>query len=150
MPTASRRRFRIRASRRNGATEGTAIHGTARLGRKTKDLVKRLGPGDIAVIDHTNVDRIAAEELIATGVRAVINTSDSSNGRYPNSGPLLLTEAGGYVARWDGTPYSFHDGGLGILAATSRKLWDEAAEVLFAGGALLAGGHELLPPSGQG
>ena len=62
------------ASRRNGATEGTAIHGTARLGRKTKDLVKRLGPGDIAVIDHTNIDRIAAEELIATGVRAVINT----------------------------------------------------------------------------
>ena len=51
---------------------------------------------------------------------------------------------------WDGTPYSFHDGGLGILATTSRKLWDEAAEVLFAGGALLAGGHELLPPSGGG
>lgn len=62
------------------------------------------------------------------------------------AGALLLTEAGGYVARWDGTPYSFHDGGLGILAATSRKLWDEAAEVLFAGGALLAGGRELLPP----
>ena len=65
------------------------------------------------------------------------------------AGALLLTEAGGYVARWDRTPYSFHDGGLGILAATSRKLWDEAAEVLFAGGALLAGGHELLPPRSQ-
>lgn len=65
------------------------------------------------------------------------------------AGALLLTEAGGYVARWDGTPYSFHDDGLGILAATSRDLWDEAAEVLFAGGALLAGGHELLPPSDQ-
>jgi len=70
------------------------IHGTARLGRKTKNLVKRLGPGDVAVIDHTNIDRIAAEELIATGVRAVVNCSDSSNGRYPNAGPLLLTRAG--------------------------------------------------------
>ena len=48
---------------------GEAIHGTARLGRRTKDLVKRLRPGDVAVIDHLNIDRIAAEELIATGVR---------------------------------------------------------------------------------
>jgi fructose-1,6-bisphosphatase/inositol monophosphatase family enzyme len=63
------------------------------------------------------------------------------------AGALLLTEAGGYVARWDGTPYRFHDNRLGILAATSRKLWDEAAEILFAGGALFAGGRELLPPN---
>lgn len=68
--------------------------GTARLGRRTKDLVKRLGPGDIAVIDHVNVDRIAAEELIATGARAVVNASSSSDGRYPNAGPLLLARAG--------------------------------------------------------
>ena len=81
-------------SRRNGDGNGDAIHGTARLGLKTKELVKRLGPGDIAVIDHTNIDRIAAEELIATGVRAVVNASDSSNGRYPNAGPLLLVRAG--------------------------------------------------------
>jgi uncharacterized membrane-anchored protein len=66
----------------------------AKLGRRTKDLVKRLVPGDVAVIDHVNVDRIAAEELISTGVRAVINASESSNGRYPNAGPLLLVRAG--------------------------------------------------------
>jgi len=66
----------------------------ARLGRRTKDLVKRLVPGDIAVIDHVNIDRIAAEELISTGIRAVINASESSNGRYPNAGPLLLVRAG--------------------------------------------------------
>ncbi|MFN8159780.1 MAG: putative cytokinetic ring protein SteA [Solirubrobacterales bacterium] len=94
MATASRSRFAFLRSRRNGEAGAGAIHGTARLGLKTKDLVKRLGPTDIAVIDHTNVDRIAAEELIATGVRAVVNASDSSNGRYPNTGPLLLTRAG--------------------------------------------------------
>jgi uncharacterized membrane-anchored protein len=93
--TASRTRFgRSLLSRRNGDNQNGVIHGTARLGRKTKHLVKRLGPGDIAVIDHTNVDLIAAEELIATGVTAVINASDSSNGRYPNAGPLLLARAG--------------------------------------------------------
>ena len=68
--------------------------GTVRLGRRTKDLVKRLRPGDVAVIDHVNIDRIAAEELIATGVRAVVNASESSDGRYPNAGPLLLVRAG--------------------------------------------------------
>ena len=73
---------------------GAAISGRARLGRKTKDLVKRLGPTDIAIIDHADIDRIAAEELIATGVRAVVNCSPSSTGRYPNPGPLLLVQAG--------------------------------------------------------
>jgi uncharacterized membrane-anchored protein len=91
--TASRR-FGALLGRRDAATADGAIHGTARLGRKTKELVKRLGPADVAVIDHTNIDRIAAEELIATGVRAVLNASESSNGRYPNAGPLLLARAG--------------------------------------------------------
>jgi uncharacterized membrane-anchored protein len=91
---ASRRRLPSLLARRNGAATGGAIEGTARLGRRTKRLVKRLGPGDVAVIDHLNVDRIAAEELIATGVSAVINASQSSNGRYPNAGPLMLARAG--------------------------------------------------------
>ena len=94
MATASRRRFPALLSRRNGASAGEAIEGIARLGHRTKRLVKRLGPGDIAVIDHLNIDRIAAEELIATGVRAVLNASESSDGRYPNTGPLMLVRAG--------------------------------------------------------
>ncbi len=94
MATASRLRFPALLSRRNGASPDGEVRGTARLGRRTKDLVKRLAPGDVAVIDHVNVDRIAAEELIATGVRAVVNASASSDGRYPNAGPLLLVRAG--------------------------------------------------------
>ena len=94
--TSTRRRkfFSGRLQRQAGIAPGAAIHGTARLGRRTKDLVKRLGPADIAVISHTNIDRIAAEELIATGVRVVLNAAESTNGRYPNAGPLLLTQAG--------------------------------------------------------
>ena len=70
------------------------VHGTARLGKRTKDLVKRLGSTDVAVIDHRNLDRIAAEELITSGVRAVVNVSPSSDGSYPNAGPLTLVRAG--------------------------------------------------------
>jgi uncharacterized membrane-anchored protein len=69
------------------------IAGSARLGKKTKDLVKRLKPGEIAVIDHADLDRIAAEDLVATGVRAVVNVAQSSTGRYPNPGPLILARA---------------------------------------------------------
>ena len=87
------------AGRRSGP-----ITGSARLGRSTKHLVKRLGPSDIAVIDHTDLDRIAAEELIATRVPAVINVARYSTGRYPNAGPLMLAEAGVVVVDAAGAP----------------------------------------------
>jgi fructose-1,6-bisphosphatase/inositol monophosphatase family enzyme len=48
------------------------------------------------------------------------------------AGALILAEAGGVVKRWDGSPYRFHDDGLGILAAASQALWDDAAERLLA------------------
>jgi uncharacterized membrane-anchored protein len=92
--TTSRRRFPALLGRRNGGRSDAPIEGTARLGERTKHLVKRLRPGDVAVIDHTNIDRIAAEELIDAGVAAVLNASPSSNGKYPNAGPLMLTRAG--------------------------------------------------------
>jgi uncharacterized membrane-anchored protein len=93
--TTSRRRIPALLGRRGGTrTAPVSIVGTARLGGRTKHLVKRLHPGDIAVIDHVNVDRIAAEELIACGVAAVLNASPSSDGKYPNAGPLMLARAG--------------------------------------------------------
>ena len=64
--------------------------GTARLGRRTKELVRRLGPDDIAVIDHTDLDRVSAEELVESGVRVVVNVAPSQTGRYPNPGPLRV------------------------------------------------------------
>jgi uncharacterized membrane-anchored protein len=53
-----------------------------------------LEAGDIACIHHRDIDRVSAEELVASGVRCVINGAPSSSGRYPNHGPLILTEAG--------------------------------------------------------
>ncbi len=94
MAATSRRRLPALLGRRNGARTETAVEGTVRLGERTKHLVKRLRPGEIAVVDHEDIDRIAAEELIAAGVVAVLNASPSSTGRYPNAGPLMLARAG--------------------------------------------------------
>jgi uncharacterized membrane-anchored protein len=67
---------------------------TARVDRRTKNLLRRVQPGEVAVIDHEDVDRVAAEELVAKGVSAVVNAAPSISGRYPNLGPLILVEAG--------------------------------------------------------
>ncbi len=70
------------------------VGGPVRLGRRTKLLVKHLAPGEVALIDHLDIDRVSAEELIAAGAVAVLNCSPSSGGSYPNLGPQLLVEAG--------------------------------------------------------
>lgn len=69
------------------------IRGTVRLGNRTKALVTRLRPGEIAVIDHPDLDEVAADGLRRARVRAVINMSSSITGRYPNLGPSLLRAA---------------------------------------------------------
>ncbi len=80
------------------------IHGIARLGKRTKRLVKRLRRGDIAIIDHLDLDRVSAEDLIACGVEGVVNAAHSSSGRYPNAGPLLLVQAGIHLVDASGVP----------------------------------------------
>ena len=109
----------------------TAIPGTARLGRRTKELVKRLGPGDVAVIDHRNLDRIAAEELIASGVRATLNASPSSDGSYPNTGPLALVRGG--VPLIDAGPELF------ALISDGDRLEIDGGRISSEGAAIAAG-----------
>jgi uncharacterized membrane-anchored protein len=70
------------------------VSGPVRPGRRTKLLVKRLSRGDIALIDHLDIDRVSAEELITMEAGAVLNCRPSSSGSYPNLGPQLLVEAG--------------------------------------------------------
>ncbi len=70
------------------------LTGTARVDHRTKDLIKRLQPGDIAVIHHQDLDRVAAEGIVAARSLAVINAAESISGRYPNEGPMRVLEAG--------------------------------------------------------
>ncbi|MCZ2805783.1 putative cytokinetic ring protein SteA [Modestobacter sp. VKM Ac-2983] len=81
---------------RRGRSSDTApgVSGTVRVDRRTKNLTKRLRPGEIAVIDHLDIDRVSADSLVAGKVAAVVNASPSISGRYPNLGPGILIEAG--------------------------------------------------------
>jgi uncharacterized membrane-anchored protein len=80
------------ALRRRGTP--TEVGGVARLDRRTKNLTKRLKPGEIAIIHHSDLDRVSAEALVTAGVSAVVNAVPSVSGRYPNLGPGILLEAG--------------------------------------------------------
>lgn len=87
----------IRLLRRNHSRSRSAdgsIAGTARLDRRTKTLIGRLKPGNIAIIAHEELDRVAAETLLERGVAAVVNARRSVSDRYPNLGPLILVSAG--------------------------------------------------------
>ena len=79
----------------------------AKVDRRTRQLVKRLRPGDIAIIDHVDIDRLAAESLLECGVAAVVNAATSISGRYPNLGPEILVANG--IPLLDGV-------GTGVLA----------------------------------
>ncbi len=70
------------------------VRGTVRLGWKTKELIPRLQPGEIAVIAHEDLDEVAAKGLQASRVGAVVNTRKFMTGRYPNPGPGVLADAG--------------------------------------------------------
>jgi uncharacterized membrane-anchored protein len=81
--------LRLRSGRGRGQPGGRA-----RVGRRTKELVARIEPGDVAVIDHEDLDRVAAEALVHAGASAVVNAAASITGRYPNLGPTILEDAG--------------------------------------------------------
>ena len=91
-------------ARENGSAGPMAFEGCARLGKRTKRLVNTLRADDIAVIDHEDIDRVSAEDLVASGVRCVLNAARSSTGRYPNVGPLVLAEGGVHLVDLPGLP----------------------------------------------
>ena len=136
MATSVRTRTRsLFRGRRPRSGPPDTIQGSARLGRRTKLLVRHLGAADIAIIDHADLDRIAAEDLVATGVPAVVNVAPFSTGRYPNAGPLTLAQAGVRLVEApaaplfeelrDGDPIAIHDGEVrcnGTVLASGRVL----------------------------
>jgi uncharacterized membrane-anchored protein len=113
----------------NHARTDTPVSARARADRRTKDLVKRLEPGEIAVINHSDVDLVAADSLVDAGVVAVVNAVASFTGRYPNVGPLQLVRHG--IVLLD-------DVGIGVLERIAE------GEVLTIDGDRLLIGHELI------
>ena len=84
----------MRLSPRARTKRGRSISGVARIGPRTKSLAARIARGEIAIIDHRDIDRIAADNLLTAGVAAVVNASSSISGRYPNGGPERIVDAG--------------------------------------------------------
>ena len=109
------------------------IHGTARVERRTRALLPRLRPGDIAVLDHLDMDRATAQALVDSGVSAVVNASPSISGRYPNLGPELLAEAGVLVI-------DRAEGAFDIADGASVRVHDE---VIFVGDRPVGMGREV-------
>ena len=109
--------------------------GKARLDKRTKRLVHRLGPDDIAIIDQEDIDRVSAEELLESGVRVVFNVARSASGRLPAVGSLELVR-----------------GGVRLIDVAGAELFEEVRDgeelvvrgaSLFRNGTRLAAGHNV-------
>ncbi|MDQ6650368.1 MAG: putative cytokinetic ring protein SteA [Actinomycetota bacterium] len=86
--------MKLATLRRNRQPALPGVSGSARLDHRTKHLTSRLRPGDIAVVDHVDLDRVSADALVHCKVAAVVNAAPSISGRYPNLGPEVLMAAG--------------------------------------------------------
>jgi uncharacterized membrane-anchored protein len=114
----------LRIPRRAVPEGGPGVIGLARVDRRTKNLTKRLEPGDIAIIDHADIDVVAAQALVAKRPAAVVNAAQSISGRYPNLGPEIIVHAGipliddvgpdVLTAVQDGTPVRVHEAAVWI------------------------------------
>jgi uncharacterized membrane-anchored protein len=114
------------------------VTGTVRLDRRTKNLTKRLRPGDVAVIDHVDIDRVSADSLVACKVAAVVNAAPSTSGRYPNLGPEILVNAG--IPLVDGV-------GKEVLSAVKEGtgVRVDGNQLLLEDGTVVAEGTEQTP-----
>ncbi len=117
------RRYASRWGRQGETLPG--VSGVARVDSRTKRLTGRLQPGEVAVIDHADIDRVSAETLVACRAAAVVNAAPSTSGRYPNLGPEILLAAG--IPLVD-------DAGPGVLTAVR-----EGDLVRIEGGRVLVG-----------
>ncbi len=126
--------MKLRRNRQNGA-----LSGVARVDRRTKDLLHRLRPGEVAVIDHQDLDLVSAEGLVERGVRAVVNASASISGRYPNAGPMVLARAG--IPLIDGAGADLLD-----RIAEGERIRIDGGDVFGSDGSLLATGRRLEGP----
>jgi uncharacterized membrane-anchored protein len=112
------------STRQRSAPALPGLSGTVRVDRRTVHLLPRLRPGDLAVVDHQDMDRSTAQALVDAGVGAVVNASPMISGRYPNLGPEVLASAGLVVvdgcgpevltAVRDGARVRLHEGTLHV------------------------------------
>jgi uncharacterized membrane-anchored protein len=109
------------------------IKGRIQGDKKTKKLVKRLQPGEIALIDHKDIDEVAARSLVEKKIKAVLNTQPSISGKYPNLGPSILLQSG-----------------ITLIDHVSSEIWEEVKdgqEIIIKGNNIFKGKNKIA--SGQ-
>jgi uncharacterized membrane-anchored protein len=125
-------------------TSRPGVVGTARVDRDIDRLLRRVCPGDIAVLDVLDLDRITADALVDAEIAAVVNASPSVSGRYPNLGPevlvangvTLIDETGPDVFKKikDGAKVRLHNGGVYAgdrrLIRGTERTDDEIADLM--------------------
>ena len=126
-----------RAGSRDGVGGAVDVVGPARVDRRTKRLIPRLHPGDVAVIDHEDLDRVAAEGLVQARPAAVVNAAASMSGRYPTSGPIVVVEAG--IPLVDGLGYQIMD-----LVADGQVVRVEGGDLWLDGAVVGKGRRQTL------
>ncbi|QGQ19549.1 hypothetical protein GC089_10295 [Cellulomonas sp. JZ18] len=130
--------MRVSLRRRTSAPDTGEVVGPARVDRRTKSLTKRLRPGDVAVIDHLDLDRVSAEALVRCQPAAVLNAAPSTSGRYPNLGPEILVSAG--IPLVD-------DLGADVMAVAEGRTLRVVDGAVYDGEALVAEGVAQTPES---
>lgn len=130
-------------SRGTDVLPGTS--GVARVDRNTARLLRRVGPGDIVVLDQLDLDRATADALVKADVAGVVNASPSISGRFPNLGPEIIVGAGiplvdgvgGELLRQmrDGSKIRLFDGGVYSgereLARGTQQTRDSVADLMI-------------------
>ena len=124
----------FRRSRKTAAEPASSCR--VRVDKKTKHLTQRLQAGEIAVINHADIDRIAAETLVAAAPSAVLNAAKSTTGRYPNMGPSIIVDAG--ITLID-------DLGSGIMNLKEGSKVTVEGNAVYQKGELVAEGYCRLP-----
>lgn len=128
---------------RKSRLDGGPLSGPLRIESTVRTLVRRLRPGDIAVVDILDLDRQSAQSLVAAKPAAVVDVQAAISGRFPTSGPQVLLDAGitlvdqvgsDILSAQDGTEASITEGTIaidGVPVASGRLVTDDVlAEVL--------------------
>lgn len=70
------------------------VEGIIKKGSKTKALIKYLNSNDIAVLNHNDIDELAAYALINSGISIILNTGLCMTGKYNSKGTSILIKNG--------------------------------------------------------
>lgn len=113
----------------SGETIPVAGLSTKYLPPELREQIVRRAEGKMRCV---GIPRCAAEQY----PRVVLGTNDLALFWRTNvwdhaPGALILEEAGGKCARFDGTPYRISQTGTGMLATASAEMWDKAAAILL-------------------